>query len=130
MTSTFRTRIVATGCAAVLTLVVFVLLVSVAQAAQPLAQLQRATGSAYATLPAAGPAGGPTGFGGVFDAVTRSQALITGGMALAALAISVIALAALDRSAGRREEPAPVTSIIRSPGDSPMTRHEDDRKAA
>lgn len=80
MTSTVRTWIAASGGAVALTLAASLLLVSLAQAAEPLAQLQRAHNGAYVTLPATGPAGGPTGFGGVFDRVTASQAAIAGGI--------------------------------------------------
>jgi hypothetical protein len=54
MTSTSHTRIVASGGVVLLTLAVFVLLVSIAQAAQPsLTQLQRAHGGADVTYAAA-----------------------------------------------------------------------------
>ena len=53
MTSTSHTRIVASGGVVLLTLAVFVLLVSIAQAAQPLTQLQRAHGGANVTYAAA-----------------------------------------------------------------------------
>ena len=53
MTSTSHTRIVASGGEVLLTLAVFVLLVSIAQAAQPLTQLQRAHAGADVTYAAA-----------------------------------------------------------------------------
>jgi len=155
MTSTVQKWIAASGGVVLMTLAVFVLLVSIAQAAQPLTQLQRAHGSAdvtYAAAPlsqlqrahgnadvtyaAAGPAGSATnvGRGWVFvktTPVAASMAAIIGGIAVTALVVALVALLALGRRASRRGELAPVTSLVQAPSLSPATKYEDrERKAA
>lgn len=136
MTSTVQRRIAAPGVVVLLSLAVFVLAVSIAQAAGPLTQLQRAHGSAAARYAAAGPVGSATnvGRGGVFVETTpaaESTAGIIGGMAVTALVIALVAFLALGSRASRRGELAPVTSLVQSPSGSPATHYEDrERKAA
>ena len=136
MTTTVQRRIAATGGVVLLTLAVFVLLVSIAQAAQPLTQLQRAHAGAAVTYAAAGPLGSTTnvGRGGVFVTMTpvaASTAGIIGGIAVTALVIALVAFLALGSRASKRGELAPVTSLVRAPSGNPATHHEDrEHKAA
>ena len=158
MTIASQRRIVAFGGVVLLALAVFVLLVSIAQAAQPLtqlqrahagaavtyspaplSQLQRAHGGAAVTYSAAGPAGstisaGRGGGGRVFVKTTTaapSTAGIIGGIAVMALAIGLVAFLALGNRASRRGELAPVTSLVQAPSASPAEQYEDrERKAA
>lgn len=135
-TSTSQTRIAATSGALLLTLAVFVLLVSIAQAAEPLTQLSRAHGAADVTYVAAGPAGSVTnaGRGGVFartTPATASTATLIGGAAITALVIALIAFLALGSRASRRGELAPVTSLVQAPSASPAAHYDErERKAA
>jgi hypothetical protein len=155
MTSTAQRRVAATGSVALLLLAVFVLLVSVAQAAPPLTQLQRAHDGANVTYSAppltqlqrahdganvayaaAGPAGRIVGVGRGRAFVTTTPAAasttaVIGGIAVTAFVIALIAFMALGGRASRRGELAPVTSLVQAPSSRPATRYEDpERKAA
>jgi hypothetical protein len=155
MTIASQRRIVASGGVVLLALAVFVLLVSIAQAAQPLTQLQRAhdgANVAYAAAPlsqlqrahdgasvayaAAGPVGsaGTLRKAGVFvrtNPVAASTASLIGGIAVMALLIALVAFLALSSRASRRGELAPVTSLVQAPSASPAAQYEDrERKAA
>jgi hypothetical protein len=138
MTIASQRRIVASGGVVLLALAVFVLLVSIAQAAQPLTQLQRAHDGAAVTYAATGTAGGSGYFvgrgGRVFvknTPLAPSTAGIIGGIAVMALAIGLVAFLALGNRASRRGELAPVTSLVQAPSASPAEQYEDrERKAA
>jgi hypothetical protein len=155
MTSTVQRRIAAISGFILFSLAAFVLLVSTAQAAQPLTQLQRAPGGAkvtYAPAPptqlqrardgvtvtnvAAGPAGRSVGAGRGRAFITvrparASTAGVIGGLAVTAFVIALVAFLALGRRASRRGELAPVTSLVQATSESPATRYEDqERKAA
>jgi hypothetical protein len=155
MTSTVQRRIAAISGLLLFSLAVLVLLVSTAQAAQPLTQLQRAHGGAkvtYAPAPltqlqrahggaavtyaAARPARRSTGVGRGRSFVTvspvrASTAGIIGGFAVTAFVIAFVAFLALGSRASRRGELAPVTSLVQAPSESPATRYEDrERRAA
>ena len=160
MTSTPQTRITTAGGFALLTLTVFVLLVSIAQAAQPLTQLQRAHDGAAVTY-----AGGPlTQLQRAHDgaAVTYAAAPLTqlqrahdgeavtyaaagptgsgitagsgsfliGGIAVTVFVIALVAFLALGNRARRRGESAPVTSIAQSPSASPAAQHDERERKA
>jgi hypothetical protein len=148
MTSTSQIRLAVSGGALLLTLALFALLVSSAQAAQPLTQLQRAHGGAdvtYAAAPltqlqrahggasvayvAAGPANAAinVGRGGVFvktTPVAASTAGIIGGIAVTAFVIALVAFLSLGGRASRRGELAPVTSLVQAPSASPAAQHD------
>jgi hypothetical protein len=155
MTSTVQRRTAAISGFFLISLAVFVLLVSTAQAAPPLTQLQRAHGGAAVTSAAApltqlqrahdgatvtyvaaGPARRSVGAGRGRAFVTirperASTAGIIGGLAVTAFVIALVAFLALGRRASRRGELAPVSSLVQAPSESPATRYEDrERKAA
>ena len=148
MTNAVHTRIAAIGSVVLLSLAVFVLTVSIAQAAgsstplrggagptyaASLTPLRGGAGSSYAAL---GSAGITTGFGrsGAFaktTPATASAAGILGGIAVSALAIALVAFLALGSRSSRRAELAPVTSLGQTPSASPATQYDDrERKAA
>jgi hypothetical protein len=128
MTSTVQRRIAAISSLFLLSLAVFVLLVSTAQAAQPLTQLQRAHGGAKVTYAPAPLTQLQRAHNGP---VRASTAGIIGGFAVTAFAIALVAFLALGGRASRRGELAPVTSLVQAPSGSPATRYEDqERKAA
>ena len=148
MTNAVHTRIAALGSVVLLSLAVFVLTVSIAQAAgsstplrggagptyaASLTPLRGGAGSSYAAL---GSAGITTGFGrsGAFaktTPATASAAGILGGIAVSALAIALVAFLALGSRSSRRAELAPVTSLGQTPSASPATQYDDrERKAA
>jgi len=155
MTIASQRRIVASGGVVLLALAVFVLLVSIAQAAQPLTQLQRAhdgANVAYAAAPlsqlqrahdgasvayaAARPVGSASTLrkAGVFvrtNPPAASTASLIGGIAVMALLIALVAFLALSSRASRRGELAPVTSLVQAPSASPATQYDDrEHKAA
>jgi hypothetical protein len=148
MTTTSHRRIAASGSVALLTFAVFVLLVSIAQAAGPSTPLRGGAGPGYlaAATPlrggagpgyaAAGPAGNTiyAGRGGVFGRptpVAASPATIIGGFAVSAFLIALVAFVALGSRARRRGELAPVTSLAEAPTRNPAMGFEDrERKAA
>jgi len=148
MTTTSHRRIAASGGVALLTFAVFVLLVSIAQAAGPATPLRGGAGAGYVTAAtplrggagagyaAAVPAGGiiNAGRGGVFvrtRPVATSTAALIGGIALTALIIALVAFVALGSRARRRGELAPVTSLAEAPSASLAAQREDrERRAA
>ena len=149
MTSTVQTRMTAFGGVLLLSLAVFALAVSTAQAAANLtprrggadasyaaANLTPQRGGAGATYAAAGtaPRAPSFGRGGVFvrtTPVAASTAALVGGIAVTALVVALIAFLALGGRASRRGELAPVTSLVQAPSASPATQYEDrERKAA
>ena len=149
MTSTVQTRMTAFGGVLLLSLAVFALAVSTAQAAVNLtprrggadasyaaANLTPQRGGAGATYAAAGTAPRALSFGrgGVFvktAPVAASTAALVGGIAVTALVVALIAFLALGGRASRRGELAPVTSLTQSPSASPATHYDDqERKAA
>ena len=157
MTIASQRRIVASGGVVLLALAVVVLLVSIAQAAQPLTQLQRAHDGAavtYAPAPlsqlqrahdgaavtyaATGTAGGSGYFvgrgGRVFvknTPLAPSTAALIGGITGTAIVVALVAFLALGNRASRRGELAPVTSLVQAPSASPAEQYEDrERKAA
>ena len=149
MTSTVQTRMTAFGGVLLLSLAVFALAVSTAQAAANLTPLRGGAGASYAaanltplrggagaTYAAAGTAPRALSFGrgGVFvktAPVAASTAALIGGIAVTALVVALIAFSALGRRASRRGELAPVTSLVQTPSASPETQYEDrERKAA
>ena len=148
MTSTVQTRMTAFGGVLLLSLAVFALAVSTAQAANltpqrggagasyAAANLTPLRGGAGATYAAAGTAPRALSFGrgGVFvktAPVAASTAALIGGIAVTALVVALIAFSALGRRASRRGELAPVTSLVQTPSASPETQYEDrERKAA
>jgi hypothetical protein len=155
MTSTVQRGVAFTGGIVLLSLAVLVLLVSIAQAAPPLTQLQRAHAGAavtYAAAPltqlqrahdgaavtyaATGPASRVVGVGRGRAFVTTtpgaaSTATVVGGFAVTAFVIALVAFLALGGRSSRRGELAPVTSLVEAPSASPATRYEDqERKAA
>jgi len=149
MTSTVQTRMTAFGGVLLLSLAVFALAVSTAQAAVNLtprrggadasyaaANLTPQRGGAGATYAAAGtaPRAPSFGRGGVFvrtTPVAASTAALVGGIAVTALVVALIAFLALGGRASRRGELAPVTSLVQAPSASPATQYEDrERKAA
>ena len=148
MTNAVHTRIAAIGSVVLLSLAVFVLTVSIAQAAGSSTPLRGGAGPTYAasltplrggagpTYAALGSAGITTGFGrsGAFaktTPATASAAGILGGIAVSALAIALVAFLALGSRSSRRAELAPVTSLGQTPSASPATQYDDrERKAA
>jgi hypothetical protein len=159
MTSTSQRWIAAAGGVILLSLAVFLLAVSIAQAAEPSTPLRGGAtytavtplrggagvayaaaaplrGGAAATYVAVAPADSAinAGRGGVFVKTTpaaASTAGIIGGIAVTALVVALIAFLALGSRASRRGELAPVTSLVQSPGASPAMQYDDrDRKAA
>ena len=149
MTSTVQTRMTAFGGVLLLSLAVFALAVSTAQAAANLTPQRGGAGASYAaanltplrggagaTYAAAGTAPRALSFGrgGVFvktAPVAASTAALVGGIAVTALVVALIAFLALGGRASRRGELAPVTSLVQTPSASPETQYEDrERKAA
>jgi len=99
----------------------FVLLVSIAQAAGPSTPLRGGAGTGYA---AAEPAGSihDAGRGGVFGRptpVAARPAAVIDGFAVSAFLVALAALAAPGGRARRRGELAPVTNLAEAPGASP-----------